>query len=1840
MSVASIGVVGTADLTLLSKDGERLLCRGWRQDPDGLRPILAVVSASAHPSLALVGRLAHEYALRDKLDSRWAARPVALAREQGRVALLLEDCGGKPLDQLLDRPLEIEAFLRVAIALTGALGEVHQRGLIHKDIKPANALVDLATAQAWLTGFGIASRLPRERLSPGPPELLAGTLAYMAPEQTGRMNRSIDSRSDLYSLGVTFYQMLTGALPFAASDPLEWVHCHIAQQPIHPAERSIGLPAALCNVVLKLLAKTAEERYQTAAGLKGDLRRCLSQWQSEQRIDDFPLGEHDAPDRLRIPEKLYGRSREIACLLAAFDRVLAGGAPELVLVSGYPGIGKSSVVHELHKAMVRPRALFASGKFDQFQRDIPYATVCQALQSLVHRLLGASDNELSDWRQRLQQALDPHGSLMVDLVPELQLIIGAQRPLPDLAARDSQARFQVVLRRFISVFARPEHPLILFLDDLQWIDSATLELIGDLLVSPEMRHLLVIGAYRDNEVSSSHPLARKVSAIRKAGATIREIVLSPLGEDDVAQMLADTIRCEPDRVRPLARLVQEKTGGNPLFAIQFFMALSEEGLLVFDGFTRLWHWNMVRVRAKSYTDNVVDLMVAKLKRLPSAAQDALKLFACLGSTARTAELAAMHGVSEGSMTDMLWEAVQAGLVSPEQDCHKFLHDRIQQAAYSLIPEDQRAALHVRIGRALAEKMTVEELEERSFDVANQFNRGTARLLDLGQREEVAAINLKAGRRAKASVAYASACVYLSAGMALIGADALDDPRQYELAFALHLERAECEMLSGNFDEAKRLIDQLIAKGTSKVDKAAAYSLRIVLHLIRSEKPQGVATALQCLRLLGIDMPAHPTRQEVETEYNAFWASLAQRPIEDLINLPLTTDPEIRAAMRVLVFLIGPALYTDINLYHLVYSKIVNLSLKHGICDACTFGFGGFGVILCEPFRRYPEAYRLAKIACDLVEKHEFSAYKAKVYLTMEMAALWTQPIEVGLQFIRAAFRAGAESGDLSYACFSCMHLITDLLVQGAPLAEVWQESVTCLDFVRRGKYHDAADAIISQQQFIRSLQGKTAGVATFTDASFDEASFEAGLTEDRMTPMISRYWILKTQAQFIFGDYKAGLSAAIRAGEVHWSSEGFLQSLDYHYYAALAIASYCSTASEEELNRWRGPLAAHNEQLRVWAENYPPTFADKHALVAAEIARLEGRDAEAMRLYEQAIRSARENGFLQNEAIAQEVAARFYAARGFETIAEGYLSNARYCYLRWGADGKAAQLDRLYPRMAAVDPYRATATIGSPLQQLDVATVVKASQAVSSEIVLPKLIERLMTIVLENAGADRGLLILPSERDYVVQAEAQARGNRIDVVPCRASISEAGCSESLLRYVIRTRESMIVDDTSKSTAFSDDAYLRARRTKSILCLPLVKQGLLTGLLYLENALTTYAFPSDRIAVVELLAAQAAISLENTRLYTEVQQREAQIRRLVDSNIVGIFIWQMEGQIIEANEAFLRMLGYGDAELGAGRLRWTDLTPPEWRDRDERYWIPQLKRTGSLQPFEKEYFRKDGSRVPVLIGITSFDDGDRGVAFVLDLTERKRAEAEARESEQRYREVQTELARANRLVTMGQLTASIAHEVNQPIAGAAASGHAALRWLERETPDLPAARRSIERVIRDSNRASDVIARIRELIRKAPPRRDRFDINEAIRDVIMLTRGETAKNAVSITTRLADALPLVEGDQVQLRQVILNLVINAIEAMSGAEGPRELLIESDRATGGILVAIRDSGPGFGAKDPETVFDAFYTTKPGGLGMGLAICRSLVQAHDGRLWVTANAPRGAAFQFTIPSRRPDP
>jgi predicted ATPase/signal transduction histidine kinase/CheY-like chemotaxis protein len=1825
----------------LRRDGEFAVYRGRpRRHADASPSILATTPVLERPASASLRRMEHEYSFKAELDPGWAARPLAHASHEGRTMLVLSDPGGEPLDRLLEKPMELTEFLRMAVGLSAALGQMHGRGLVHKDLKPANILVDRASGIAWLTGFGIASRLPRERRAPAPPESIAGTLAYMAPEGTGRMNRSIDSRSDLYSLGVTFYQMLTGSLPFTASDPMEWVHCHIARKPVPPSERLEGIPAPVSQIIMKLLAKTAEGRYQTAAGVESDLRRCLAEWEQRGRIGAFALGEHDTPDRLLIPEKLYGRTGEVDTLSASFDRVLKSGTPELVLVSGYSGVGKSSVVHELHKMLVPPSGLFASGKFDQYRRDIPYATLAQALQSLVQPLLGKSDAELASWRDALREALGANGPLLCDLVPELKLIIGEQPPVPDLPSADAQRRFHLVFRRFINVFARPEHPLVLFLDDLQWLDAATLDLLEDLFMRRNVQHLLLIGAYRDNEVNSSHPLKRKLDAIRAAGATVQEITVAPLASKDVRQLIADALHCEAQDAAPLAQLVHKKTAGNPFFAIQFLNALADERLLTFAHGQARWRWDLNRIHAKGYTDNVVDLIVGKLNRLPVKTQKALQEFACLGNSAEVSTLSIVRGASEDEVHADLWEAVRQDLVVRSERSYKFVHDRVQEAAYSLVPESSRAQAHLRIGTRLRTHTPPEKREEALFDIVNQLNRGAVLIGLPEERERLAELNLMAGKRAKACTAYEAALAYLSSGCGLL--DATRWKRRYRLAFELELLRAECEILTGALTLAENRLLALAEHATNQIDRAAATRACLSLYITLDRLDRAIEVGLEYLRHVGIEWSPRPGSADVDRELERMWQLLGGRTTEQLLELPLMRDPDCRATMDVLCEMLPPAGFFAPNLLELALLRMVNLSLEHGHCDASCFAYCSMNAVLGFHLNDYQMGLRFGQLSHELVEKHGLDGFKARTLMHFgAMAMPWVNPLSTGRPLLRRALDTALETGDLHVAICCGSHLTTNLLDSGESLANVEREIEAQVDFLRRSK--SGIDTIMGQRALVRMLRGLTPEFGSFDDETFDERRFEQRLEQIAWGgTAVCRYWIRKLQARFMSGDYVAAAQAGSKAGKLIWSWPSFFEEVDYHFFDALVLARLCDTASAGERDGHLKLIVAHHDKLARWAKKCPENFGSCSALVGAEIARIEGRALEAESLYEQAIRSAHSHGFVNNEAIAYELAARFYAARGFQKFADAYLLEARYRYQRWEADGKVAQLDRLHPHLGKESSISAqTSTILAPAEQLDLATVIKVSQAVSGEIVLEKMLDTLMLTAIEHAGAERGLLILARAGEQRVAAEVTTAGDRVVVQLRDQAVAAAMLPQSVFQFVLRTQQSVILDDAAAQSPFSSDPYIREHRARSVLCLPLLKQAKLIGVLYLENRLAARVFTPAQIAVLNLLASQAAMSLENAQLYADQRRSEERYALAVQAAGDGHTDWIVATDELYASPRLVEMLGLPADTRFAGRADYLARVNfhPEDRERALRTVEEFYAGDSARVEFDFRILRGGETRwlhVTALCSRDAMGAVQRSNSAVTDITGRKLAEEELETMERKLRQAQ-------RLESMGTFAGGIAHDFNNILGAILGYGEIA----RRAAPKGSQLAGDLASIMTAGERGRALVGRLLTFSRSVVGERVPVHVERVVREALDVVSAKLPPG-VTVQAQLHAGRATILGDATQVHQVATNLATNAIHAMSAGgtlrvevanarvEAPRAATIGGLAVGEYVVLTVADTGAGIAPEILERIFDPFFTTKEvgTGTGLGLSLVHGIVTQIGGAIDVASTVGSGSTFTVYLP------
>ena len=1450
---------------------------------DGRTLLQRVLSS---PTPLLLGRLQHEYALRDALSSDWALVPVAAIRQQPSSALLLDDPGGILLPGIAAEALDIGRFLRLAILMATALGQAHHAGLIHRDLHPANWLVDEEAGMARLTGFGSAIQASRQHQTAQPLREMTGALAYMAPEQTGRMNRSVDGRSDLYALGVILYELLTGDLPFTAVDPMEWVHCHIARQPVAPIERVSGIPAMLSDVILKLLAKNAEDRYQSAAGLVADLRQCLQGWTEEHRIAPFLLGSKDSSSRLVVPEKLYGRLADLQHLNGVFSKVMADGKVRLLMVSGYSGVGKSALVHELQKSVVPLHGIFVAGKFEQYQRNIPFATIAQILRGIVREILGRSESQVSGFIQALKRALGHNGQLLIDLVPELELLIGQQPSPPPLPAFDAEKRLLGVLRHFISAIAVREHPLVVFFDDLQWSDLSSLSLIEDLVTHPGMHHLLLIGAYRDNEVTPAHALSLTLDSLRTAGDMVSDVVLTPLSADHVAALIADTLNCPLSYSYPLARLVWEKTGGNPFFTIQFLTMLTEEGVLAFNPDTGNWRWEMDAILAKDYTYNVIDLMVVKLQRLPGRTLEALKRLACLGSSVSPL----LVQVVQSRHGDGDWdEAIRQGYVNRSYSGGlKFAHDRVQEAAYALIPADQRPAMHMKLGRLLVAHLEQVELERVVFDVVSQFNRGQEQVTDPQEREHLRHLNLQAGLKAKGASAYASAVDYFRQAMDLLPQDGWR--RHYAESLQIYTGRAACAYLSGHYDVADDLFRQIMTQVVDGNDRAWVYRLRISLYQVAGRFDVAVDAALEALEGFGVIWPRddRAIAQEVAELHRQVQALLAAGgDVGQLLYAPQASDAQARSVLGILGDGMPCAYFARPAYYPLFILTALRLTLQVGNAEESCAAYMGYAILLVSMFDDVDGAFVFAKLALSLHRQYDNPYLHGTLFSRFGLFInSHRHSISSSIAILRKSFKECLSVGNYVYAGYSALDIVWLTLEKGVVLSDVLDQVYKYGTFALQYRHKGLQETLRAVEMFV-VRHSDPASLVDWGDMAIEAADDECldALTAARFGAGIAYFHLLHMQTALLDGQLEQALHHVQEAAKVRRSVAGWVAEVSFHFYSAMTYAGLFATASPPHQAVCLQQVRDHLVHLERFARNAPENFGFRHALVVAELARMENRQFQAVTFYERAITQARLHGCCHLEGLACEAAARFYAANGLETNAQTHWRLARMAYQRWGGAGQVKRLDRLHPGLDVVydaggQPQRSVA------DELDMMAVVKVSQAMSGEVVHSNLIETLLRSMVEHAGAERGAFVLTQGDKLFIEASAQTHADGIKVRMCHQQPNANDAPIAILRYVARTRQRVVLDNAVGSHQFASDPYVSSLQLRSALCLPVMKQSKLVAVLYLENRLAHDVFTSNRLMVLEVLAAQAAISLDNAALYSQlegrVKERTMELHQAVES----------------------------------------------------------------------------------------------------------------------------------------------------------------------------------------------------------------------------------------------------------------------------------------------------------------------------------------------------------------------
>ncbi|NEQ37505.1 MAG: AAA family ATPase [Okeania sp. SIO3I5] len=1534
METKTIKIANYQAIELIHESARNLVYRG--QNVENGEPIVIKLMSQEYPSFNELVQFRNQYAIAKNLDIPGIVKPDSLLRYNNGYALIMEDIGSISLAEYQRQfSLSIKQVLEISLQLADILHYLHQNWIVHKDIKPANILIHPETKQIKLIDFSISSLLPKETQSLQTPNALEGTLAYLSPEQTGRMNRGIDYRSDFYSLGVTLYELLAGKLPFESKDPLELVHAHIAKIP--PAiSHQRAIPKPLTDIVMKLMAKNAEDRYQSALGFKYDLEKCWVQDRETGKIEAFVLGERDLCDRFLIPEKLYGREKEVQALLDAFERVASpptpnplllppfkgglGGIAELMLVAGYSGIGKTAVVNEVHKPIVRQKGYFIKGKFDQFNRNIPFSAFVIAFRSLMEQLLGESDAKLLEWKTQILEAVGTNGQVLIDVIPELESVIGEQAPAPELSGSAAQNRFNLLFEKFIAVFTTQEHPLTIFLDDLQWADSASLNLMKVLMGNSTTGYLLLLGAYRDNEVFPAHPLMLTLAELEKQKAVISTITLAPLSVDHINQLVAETLRCLVEESQPFTKLVYQKTQGNPFFTTQFLKGLYQDKLIVFNRNFGYWECDLVKVRDAALTDDVVEFMAGRLQKLPTATQQVLKLAACIGNQFDLETLAIVRENSREEVASELWNGLQEGLILPISEAYKFfqgnlqesqtqamkvgyrfLHDRVQQAAYSLIPEDQKAKTHYHIGQLLLQQVPMEAREERIFELVSQLNYGNTLISNQSKRDELARLNLVACRKARAATAYQGGREYASIGLSLLGENAWQ--RQYEMTFAFHNLAAELASLCGEFETMEGFVEAAIAKSKSVLDNVNLYQTRILSKTYQNQIPEAIAIGKKILQQLGVTFPDNPSDSDIQQVVEEIDNLIGEREIRELVELPVMRDEKQKAIVEIAYLMTLPAYLVGATaLFVLLSAKIVNLSLSYGNTPISAFAYVNYSFINCNLLKQVEKGAQLGHLALDIVSKFDDKPIKAAMMVTLAISILPRKfPLRETVPAMRENYVLALETGKLEWAANSAHNLGLHSLLVGLSLSDIQQE------------IHPYEQGLVQLNQLIPArwcrmhlqvclnLLGVTSDPCVMGEDRARETELLTELSRENELAGLSMFNLYKLMLSYLFEDIESALNYAVEAQKYLVGTMGMMTQPWLYFYDALTTLAGLQHQLLSSSQGWERVAKNLGELQEHWASHAPMNFQHKCDLIAAERHRILGKKLEAIELYDRAIAGAKATEYIQEEALGNELAAKFYLDWGKEKVASVYMQEAYYCYALWGAKAKINDLEKRYPellfpilqrqqlgvtandKITTLTKGTVSSTNTSTGELLDLASLMKASRSLSQEIDLKSAITNFIQVIQETAGAETVALMLLEAENLMLNAHATKEEMSAISIPVEESNN---VPLTLVNQVKNTREHLVLDNAKEDNDYSRDKYIQKHQPQSILCLPLIDRGKLRGILYLENNQVSGAFTSDRIAILNLLCSQAAISLENAQLYNnleiKVQERTAELSQALQN----------------------------------------------------------------------------------------------------------------------------------------------------------------------------------------------------------------------------------------------------------------------------------------------------------------------------------------------------------------------
>ncbi|WP_413166789.1 AAA family ATPase [Capilliphycus salinus ALCB114379] len=1819
-----------------------LIYRGRREKDR--KSVIVKLPRHPYPSFSEIAQYRNAYTLLKNLHHLpGVVRILALENVDQYLALVMEDFGGISLHEQIQKQNKnglgetaegMNQFLKIARQMAEILEQLHQNRIIHKDIKPHNVIIQPVSGKIQLIDFTNASQLPRINPEINRISAIEGTLTYISPEQTGRMNRGIDYRSDFYSLGVMFYELLTGKLPFVCDDPMELIHSHIAREPVSPKNRIPEIPEMVSNIVLKLMAKMPEDRYQSGSGIKQDLDICIQQWQAHNQIPNFRLGTYDLSTQFLIPEKLYGREKEVKILLNIFEQT-AQGSREMMLVGGSSGVGKSALINEVHKPIVRQRGYFIGGKFDQFQRDIPFSAFVQAFQTLIQQLLSETEISIKRWKASILSALGESGQVIIDVIPELELLIGSQPPIPTLEPTAAENRFKLLFSKFTQVFTTADHPLVIFLDDLQWADLASLKLIQLLMSDPDTCYLFVIGAYRNNEVSPAHPLTLTIDELCNAGVNIHHMSLKPLEFEHLKSWVAQALKCSLTQATSLTKVVYQKTQGNPFFSRQFLNELHQEGFIFPNLDLGYWQWDRAKVESLSLSSDVLDLMTIQLQRLPLETQNILKLAACIGNLFDLETLAIISQNSTNKTANYLWSALKAGLIVPVDEMYKFfpenesetlpenftvqqqiprykfLHDRVQQAAYRLIEPEKKQETHLKIGRLLWREAEDIEREEKIFEITNHLNQGVRLIQEKTERYKLAKLNLITGRKAKISTAYAAAIHFLRLGLELLEEDSWQS--HYSLAFELHKERAELEYLNGNFEQAERFIYLTLSHVKTVVEKAEIYNLLVIQHTFRTQYQEAIRVGTTALKLLGFNLSKSQIKTALDAEFIEVQYRLKNLKIYELIDQPELQQPEYKVAIKILSNLEPPAYFTDPDLWSLIVTKMVNISRKYGHISESSFGYATYGLLLILKSQNYQLGYQFVQLAIALSERFQDWGYKCR-NCTALVAVInhWVKPMNTISSVTSEGCQAGLEAGELQYSGYILAYQAVTLFYSENNLESLIQKLAEYLVFARKINNQLATNIVLGLILGVKLFLGEARITELLGQEVLNENQY-LSLCRDNKTFMgVGFYRILKTQALFMLGKFDQAQDSLEEAHKFTQYIPGFISIAQLNLFESLILTHLDSQTSSQQKPKHQSRIQTNLQQMKIWAENCPENFEAPYLLILAEQARIQGQYWDALEYYDRAIAAAKQHGWVQQEALANEQAALFCLKQGRERFAQTYMIEAYYCYVRWGAAVKIKQLERDYSQLlspivkrdnnnmvnsstsktnTSVNHSSASGTGTHSL--LDLATVIKAFHALSSKIKLNSLLSTLVQLAIENAGAQKCALILDKDNQLILEAIAHTSSTdttsdthqSLDsferpLIPVNLS---QDLPQSLINYVWRSQKSLVLDEATDNPFWVSDPYMNKQQPKSILCTPVSKQGQLIGILYLENNLVRGAFTSERLQLLELITTQAAISLENARLYDNLAIAKSQLE--ATNQTLEQKVQQRTQELHENNQCLAKTL-------------------------------EELQRT------------------------------------------------------------QTQLIQTEKMSSLGQLVAGVAHEINNPvnfifgnITHAQEYAEDLLEVIKTYQQYYPAPAEAVQDLIEEveldflledfpkllnsmemgANRIREIVESLRNFSRLDEAEVKSVNIHEGIDSTLMILhnrlKAKPDEPAIEVIKNYGD-LPTIECYPGQLNQVFMNILSNAIDALqqkrkeTGCDQSQITITTEVTTDQKIKIKIADNGLGMSEKVQKQIFDPFFTTKPVGKGTGLGLAISyqiVVDRHQGQLSCISTPNEGTELIVEIPLRQ---